>query len=277
MSRGLEKLPQAAATLYCGDVMHARLKPIGHRFVYRVLNLLIDLDRLPEANRRSRLFAVNRASLYSFHERDHGQRDGTSLAAYIRGLARAEGVDLNGGKILLLCYPRLLGYVFNPLSIYYGYHRDGRLALVVYEVRNTFGEQHSYICAVRPGELSASGLRQACAKRFYVSPFIDMDMRYHFRLSQPGDDLKVRILETDRDGALLAATFYGRIRPLTTPHLLAAFLALPLVTLKVLGAIHYEAAWLWLKGLRLRPRPNPHPQASGEAAPAAVKVPDMPG
>ena len=121
MNEAFDGLPADAATLYRGNVMHARLKPVGHRFVYRVLNLLIDLDRLPEADRQSRLFGVNRRALYAFHERDHGPRDGTSLAAYVRDVAAGEGVDLTGGRIWLLCYPRLLGFVFNPLSIYYGY------------------------------------------------------------------------------------------------------------------------------------------------------------
>ncbi len=248
--------PAPAAVLYRGSVMHARLKPIGHRFVYRVLNLLIDLDRLDEADRQSRLFGVNRRGLYSFHERDHGPRDVCSLAAHVRSVAANAGVDLSGGRIQLLCYPRLLGYAFNPLSVYYCHDRHGRLALLIYEVRNTFGEQHSYVCPVRAGEQDAGGVRQTCDKRFYVSPFIDMRMRYHFRLTTPGETAKLRILETDAEGPVLAATFHGRCEPLTSPHLIAAFLALPLVTLKVVGGIYYEAARLWLKGVRIIPHPQ---------------------
>ncbi len=265
------------ASLYPGKVMHARLKPVGHRFVYRVLNLMIDLDRLAEADRLSPLFGVNRRALYSFHERDHGPRDGTSLAAHVRAAAKPLGIDLAGGKILLLCYPRLLGYAFNPLSIYYCHRADGTLALVIYEVRNTFGEHHSYFCAVRPNESGPAGLRQSHEKRFRVSPFIDMQMRYHFRLNAPGDAVRVRILETDRDGPLLSATFQGRRQALTTTHLLVAFFALPLVTLKVMGAIHFEAARLWLKGLRLKPGQNRAPRSDGEAAPGPVGVPDLSG
>ncbi len=174
MSETRPQRSEPAAFLYRGDVMHARLKPMSHRFVYRVLNLLIDLDRLDEADRQSRLFGVNRGALYSFHERDHGPRDGSPLAAYVRALAANAGVDLSGGRILLLCYPRLLGYAFNPLSVYYGYRADGTLALLVYEVRNTFGEHHSYVCPVLPGEVGAGGIRQARNKRMYVSPFIGM-------------------------------------------------------------------------------------------------------
>jgi uncharacterized protein len=246
-----------AAALYFGEVMHARLKPMSHRFSYRVMNLLIDLDRLDVANRQSRLFGVNRAALYSFNEKDHGDRDGSSLAAYARRRAAEHGIDLVGGRVLLLCYPRLLGFTFNPLSVYFCYRADGGLALVIYEVRNTFGDIHAYVLPVQLGELSDSGLRQQQDKLFYVSPFIDMPMRYHFRLSPPGADVKLRILETDRSGPLLAATFHGRRRDLTTTQLLRSFFALPLVTLKIVAAIHWEALRLWVKGARLVPRAAP--------------------
>lgn len=275
MKARLARDSEPPASLYRGEVMHARLKPMGHRFAYRVLNLMIDLDRLDEAGLQSALFGVNRRALYSFHERDHGPRDGTSLAAYARATAAAAGIDLPQGRILLLCYPRLLGYAFNPLSVYYCYRADGELALLIYEVRNTFGESHSYVCPVQPGEASAAGIRQARDKRFYVSPFIGMQMRYHFRITRPGEALKIRILETDPDGPLLAATFSGRRQALTTTHLIAAFLALPFVTLKVVWGIHYEAARLWLKGARLHPRP---PRATAPQ-PVAQRhpVPESPG
>lgn len=266
---------EPAATLYRGTVMHARLKPVGHRFVYRVLNLFIDLDRLHEADRQTPLFGVNRRALYSFHEKDHGPRDGTSLAAYVRSVAAGAGIDLSGGRIRLLCYPRLLGYAFNPISVYYGYRANGTLAILIYEVRNTFGEYHTYVCPVFRGATSPAGIRQSCDKRFYVSPFIGMDMRYHFRLTQPGETARLRILETDSQGPLLAATFSGCRQALTSPHLLAAFFTLPLVTLKVMAGIHVEAARLWLKGLRPLPRPQPAPDASCTARVRAV--PDLSG
>jgi DUF1365 family protein len=250
---------EAAAALYFGKVMHARLKPMGHRFNYRVMSLLIDLDRLDAADRQSPLFGVNRAALYSFHEADHGERDGSSLRSYAQRRAAERGVDLAGGRVLLLCYPRLLGYAFNPLSVYYCYRSGGELALLIYEVRNTFGEIHPYVLAVRPGEASAAGVRQEQEKLFYVSPFIEMAMRYHFRVSPPGECVKLRILETDREGPLLAATFSGRRRGLTSAALLQSSFALPLVSLKIVAAIHWQALRLWLKGARLVPRPDPAP------------------
>lgn len=255
-----------AAALYFGEVMHARLKPIGHRFSYRVMSLLIDLDRLAVADRQCRLFGVNRAALYSFNEKDHGQRDGSSLRIYAQRQAAERGVDLTGGRVLLLCYPRLLGFTFNPLSAYFCYRADGELALMIYEVRNTFGDIHAYVLPVQPGEFSDAGLRQQQDKLFYVSPFIDMAMRYHFRVSPPASDVRLRILETDRTGPLLAATFHGHRRDLTTAQLLRSFFGLPLVTLKIVAAIHWEALRLWAKGARLVPRPRLESESKTESA-----------
>ncbi len=245
----------AAAALYFGDVMHARLKPMGHRFSYRVMSLLLDLDRLSEADRQTPLFGVNRPALYSFRESDHGRRDGSSLRVYAQSCAAEHGIDLTGGRVLLLSYPRLLGYTFNPLSAYFCYTQGGALALIIYEVRNTFGEIHAYIMPVRSGERSEAGIRQEQAKLFYVSPFLDMPMRYHFRVSPPGQSVKLRILETDPDGPILAATFHGQRHALSTSALLKSFFALPMVTFKIMAAIHWEALRLWIKGARLVPRP----------------------
>ena len=247
---------KAPAALYFGDVMHARLKPMGHRFTYRVMSLLIDLDRLDEADRTSRLFGVNRTALYSFHESDHGERDGSSLRAHAQRCAAAHGIDLTGGRVELLCYPRLLGYTFNPLSVYFCHREDGALALIIYEVRNTFGDIHSYTLPVADGEQTPAGIRQVQDKLFYVSPFIEKAMRYHFRVSPPAGDVKLRILETDSDGPLLAATFHGQRTPLTSQALLRSFFGLPLVTFKIVAAIHWEALRLWIKGARLVPRPK---------------------
>jgi DUF1365 family protein len=246
--------PAEAAALYVGAVMHARLKPVSHRFSYRVMSLLIDLDRLDDANRQSPLFGINRSALYSFHEADHGRRDGSSLRAYAQHCAAGHGIDLTGGRVLLLCYPRLFGYAFNPLSVYFCYRAGGDLALLIYEVRNTFGAIHPYVLPVTPDEVSDAGVRQGQDKLFFVSPFIDMAMRYHFRIRPPGERVQLRILETDRRGPLLAATFNGSHRTLNTKELLRAFFALPLVTLKIMAAIHWEALRLWLKGARPAPR-----------------------
>ncbi|MEY9179938.1 DUF1365 family protein [Bradyrhizobium sp. USDA 326] len=237
----------APAALYCGKVMHARWRPVQHRFSYRVMSLLIDLDRLNEADRQSRLFGVNRAALFSFHERDHGEGKSPCLGRYVRGLAAERGIDLSGGRILLLCYPRVLGYVFNPLSVYFCYGAAGDLALMIYEVRNTFGEMHSYILPVQDARPGCT-IRQSQAKEFYVSPFMEMETHYRFSISPPEQDVKVRILQASEQGAMFAAAFRGRRHPLTSPSLLATLFGLPFLTFKVIAAIHWEAMRLWLKG-----------------------------
>jgi uncharacterized protein len=160
-------------------------------------------------------------------------------------------------QVTLLCYPRILGYAFNPLSVYYLHDRSGALACVLYEVRNTFSQRHTYVAPVRAGELGATGLRQTRDKLLYVSPFIDMVMRYEFYVTPPADTVFLRIAERDRDGPLLVASFAGAKRALSTGRLLASCLAVPALTYKIIGAIHWQALRLWLKGARLVPRPVP--------------------
>jgi DUF1365 family protein len=235
--------------------MHARWRPAQHRFNYRVMSLLIDLDKLDEAGRQSRLFGVNRAAAFSFQERDHGDRSGAFLSLHVRRLASERGIDLSGGRVLLLCYPRVFGYVFNPLSIYFCYGPAGNLALLIYEVRNTFGEMHSYILPVQDAPTAAS-IRQSQAKEFYVSPFMEMRTQYRFNISPPAEQVKVRIVQTDEHGALFAAAFSGRRLPLTSRTLLRALVTLPFLSFKVIAAIHWEAIRLWLKGVPFVPRLN---------------------
>ena len=265
--------PHAPAALYVGPVMHQRTKPVGHRFSYDVFSLLIDLDRLSEANQMSRLFSVNRRNVVSFFERDHTGESEASLRAYADGLLRQAGIEQRAARILLVCYPRILGYVFNPLSVYYAYAADGTIVALIYEVRNTFGERHSYVCPVEDGDVTPAGIRQQCRKLFHVSPFIEMAMRYRFRMLPPGEEIRWRILESDREGPLLAASFAGRRREVTTASLAGLLLRMPFLTVKIVGAIHWEALKLWLKGVRYIPRPAPpapvsvqHESRLGEAA-----------
>lgn len=262
--------PEAAASLYPGEVMHARLKPFVNRFVYRVFALLIDLDRLDVASRAARLFSVGRFNLASFHEADHGPGDGSSLSAHVRGLLARAGQDPEGGRVLLLCYPRILGYVFNPLSVYWRYDDAGALTAVVYEVTNTFGERHGYVAPVKDGELTESGLRQERDKLFYVSPFLETAMRYAFRIRPPTDSVRLRILESDAEGPILSATFTGERRALTDGALLRLCGAMPLMTLKVFAGIHWEALKLWIKGARLVDH-DPPPSPASHDTPGPIR------
>ncbi len=252
--------PDAAASFYVGTVMHARLQPMQHRFSYRVASVLLDIDRLDEAGGTARLFSVNRRNVVSFREADHGPEapDGTRdgpLKARIRQLLTDHAIEADRSRILLLCYPRMLGYVFNPLSVYFVYGPGGALDAVVYEVRNTFGGLHCYVEPVAPGQMSEAGIRQARAKGFYVSPFIGESADYRFRVRPPTDEVRLRILETDPNGPVLSATFAGTRRPMTDAAILALLGRIPLMTQKVIGGIHFEALRLWLKGARYHPPP----------------------
>lgn len=239
--------PDAAACLYVGPVMHARMHPTQHRFSYSVFSLLVDIDRLEEAGKLSRLLGVNRPGLISFHEADHLEAGQVSLRGQIDAQLAEAGLAERAHRVVLVSFPRLLGYVFNPLSVYYCWDRTGALVALVYEVRNTFGGRHSYVCPVSPGEVSDAGVRQSAAKAFHVSPFLAMDKTYHFSMLPPGRAVRWRILETGPEGPVLSATFAGAAEAVTSRAIISLLARIPLMTFKVYAAIHWEAARLWLK------------------------------
>lgn len=246
------------SALYVGHVMHTRPGAHRHRFRYRVVSLLLDLDELDLVDRRLAAFSVERANLFSFYGRDHGARDGSPLRPWIEAAFERAGRPLDGGRILALCFPRVLGYVFNPLTIYWGYGADGRLAGVLYEVKNTFGDQHGYLVPADPGRRSGAPLIQAADKRLYVSPFFPVEGGYRFRLDEPGDRLRVLIRLVGPDGAdRLVATQTGVRRELSDARLLASLATHPWNTAKVMAGIHWEALRLWLKGAPFHRRPEP--------------------
>jgi DUF1365 family protein len=249
--------PGMRPAVYRGQVMHKRFRPFVHRFTYRVFSLLLDLDALPAFAARSRLFRHNRFGLLSFHDKDHGPRDGSALRPWIEAAARRNGVELAGGRIFVLCFPRILGYVFNPLTIYYCHDAGGALCAVLYEVKNTFGDQHGYFLPLR-GSNSAA-IEQGCEKIFHVSPFMALEGRYAFRLKPPGERLSVLINYQDQGGTMLHASLNGTRRELSDRQLLAAWARHPLMTLKVIAAIHWEGLRLWRKGAPFfRRTPPPH-------------------
>lgn len=240
--------------------MHARLKPFGHRFNYKVFNILIDIADVNSAARQSTLFSINRFNLLSFHEKDHSGDNSISLKSYIDDLLIDAGLEQPPARVLLLCYPRLLGFVFNPISVYFCYDQAETLVACIYEVRNTFGQRHTYVAKVKDGELSDAGLRQTRTKLFHVSPFVGMTGVYEFRVLPPAETVRVRILETENGEPLLSATIIGTQKPLNASTILIECIRAPLMTLKVVAGIHYEALKLWLKGARYQPIP-PAPQA----------------
>lgn len=233
-----------SSALYTGEVAHVRLRPLRHRLRYRVAQGLFDLDELPELSGRLRLFGHNRAAAFSFHDKDHGDGSGDLRGWLARELARA-GLPGACGRVRVLCMPRMLGFVFNPLSVWFCDDAHGRLAAVVYEVNNTFGGRHAYVL---PAAAAEGPLRQACGKAFHVSPFLPMALTYAFRLSPPEAEVTIAISAEDADGPVLGASFAGRRRPLTDAGLARVLLAFPFMTLKVVAAIHWEALKLWLRG-----------------------------
>lgn len=249
--------PDSAGMLYTGKVMHQRLKPFGHRFTYSVFSLLVDLDRLEEVDRMSRLLSVSRPGIISFKERDHAEQPGETLRQLADRLLVEAGLERRASRVLLLAYPRVFGYVFNPISVYFAYDTNGDLSALIYSVRNTFGERHAYVAPVREGEAGPNGIRQARTKVFHVSPFVGMGARYHFRVLPPGKVVRLRIHETEHETPLLSATFGGEARSLSDAVLLACLFRFPLMTWKVVIAIHWEALKLWVKGARFHRSPSP--------------------
>ncbi|WP_391345895.1 DUF1365 domain-containing protein [Azospirillum sp. A23] len=286
-----------ASGLYVGNVMHHRVKPVRHRLSYRVFSLLADLDELPRLDRELRLFAHNRFGLLSFNDDDFGplggefplppgervrvrgahnedsrdshamhpphpdplpggEREIKGLKQWAEGQLDAAGIE-GGGPVRLLCFPRVLGFVFNPLCVWFCHRRDGTLAAIIHEVSNTFGQRHAYLI---PAAAGPDGLvRQRCDKGFYVSPFMDMETAYHFRIRPPGglagEPMAVSIRQTDAEGPVLHAALTARRVELTDGAILRVWARHPLMTAKVVAGIHWEALHLWRKGLAIRPRP----------------------
>ncbi|KQP18351.1 DUF1365 domain-containing protein [Pseudorhodoferax sp. Leaf267] len=241
------------SALYTGTVMHQRLRPLRHRLRYRVFSLLVDLDELPALAKRLRLLSVDRFNLFSIHLRDHGAGEAAGPRAHVERQLRAAGLP-TGGAIRLLAMPRILGYAFNPLSVYFCHAPGGALQAILYEVNNTFGERHSYFIEVASDQ-DQNWIAQRCDKKMHVSPFLGLDMHYRFRIRPPGEDLSIGVQAHDTLGPMLLARFDAQRRPLGDAALLRAFCTHPLLTIKVVAAIHWEALRLWLKGARLHPHP----------------------
>ena len=212
-----------SSCIYSGFVTHRRFKPKRHFFSYNKFNIL------------------------SFYNLDHGPRDGSSLVTWAKKILAESKIDIGSGTIKLLCFPRFFGYVFNPLSIFYCYDENLQLKAVLYEVKNTFNEQHTYVFPASP---SSNLILHKCDKKFYVSPFIEMKTFYNFRLLKPGKNINVFIKQSDIDGTLLIASQVGQKLELNSKNLFAQFLKHPLMSFKVILAIHFEAFRLWAKGIK---------------------------
>ena len=233
--------------IYTGKVIHKRFKPKEHYFKYNVFSLLIDLNELEEINKYIKFFSYNKFNIISFYDKDHGDRDGSSIKLWVKKNLRNIGIMTEDISIKLLCYPRIFGYVFNPLSTYFIYNKHSELISIFYEVKNTFGEQHTSIFKAQDEKT----VQNKCKKKFYVSPFIEMDCEYHFKTLNPREQLSVVINQNDKDGKLLFASQDGISKDFNNKNLILSYLTHPLMTFKIIGAIHYEAFKLWAKRIKL--------------------------
>ena len=221
--------------------------------------MLLDLDELDQLSSKLRWFSYNRPNLFSLYDTDHGDGTRTPLRAQIESRLDEAGIDLTGGRVWLLCMPRTFGYSFNPLGIFFCHRADGTLAAIVYQVHNTFAERHSYVIAV---ERTGNAIHQRCRKLFYVSPFMDMDMRYDFRIVGPSERIVVDICASSAGERVLHAVLAGVRESLTDRALARVFLQMPAISIKVMAAIHWEALKLWAKRIRFQQRPAPPERAT---------------
>ena len=237
------------SNIYNGYVTHTRFKPVKHFLKYKTFSLFIDLDELELLDKKFKIFSFNKFNIFSFHNKDHGERNGKSLKEWVLYNLKKFKIEKNINRIKLLCYPRIFGYVFNPLSIFYCYENN-ILKAVFYEVKNTFNEQHTYIFKIKDDK----NIQQSCKKKFYVSPFMDMKTFYNFELKPPADKLSVLIKQTDKNGLILTAVQTGERKNFSSKQLIINFFKYPLMTLKIISAIHFEALLLWKKGAIYRGR-----------------------
>jgi DUF1365 family protein len=235
------------SAIYNGKVIHKRFKPKVHYFKYKVFSLLIDLSELEILDKKVNFFSYNKFNLISFYEKDHGDRDGSSLTSWVKKNLEKYNIQAKDIKIKILCYPRIFGFVFNPLSVFYIYNLEDQLISILYEVKNTFGEQHTYIFKVTK---DANLVQNNCSKKFHVSPFIEMNCNYFFRLLKPGNKISVIIDQYDNEDQILYASQDGTRSDFNTQHLIKSYLKHPIMTFKIILAIHFEAFKLWAKGIK---------------------------
>lgn len=241
----------AHSAIYHGIVRHARYMPKKHRFAYKVFSLLLDIDELESLSKKFKLFSLNRFNVFSFRTSDHGAKDGTPLRPFIEKILEKEKIK-SPENILVMCYPRIFGYVFNPITVYYCLENK-KISAMIYEVNNTFGEDHIYVVPQNKTDRPTKHNRK---KKLHVSPFISMDAEYSFTTEIPDEELKVIIREKSNGAPLLLASFIGQRATFNDKELLKAFFRYPLMTIKIVIGIHYEALRLILKGVIYIKRPS---------------------
>ena len=236
-----------SSCIYNGHVVHKRFRPKKHFFKYKVFSLLIDFSEIHLLEKELTLFSYNKFNILSFYDIDHGQRDGSSLVEWVKENMIKNNISTEGISIKLLCYPRIWGYVFNPLSVFFVYDKSSNLTSILYEVKNTFDEQHTYIFKLQKTDQL---IEHTCKKKFHVSPFIEMECTYFFKITKPGEKILVYIDQYDCEDKLLVALQEGFKVDLNNKNLLKNYFFHPLMSFKIILAIHFEAFRLWIKGVK---------------------------
>ncbi|MCH9806750.1 MAG: DUF1365 family protein [Alphaproteobacteria bacterium] len=254
------------SALYVGHVTHHRLTPKRHSLRNRVYWLLLDLTELEALNSRLRWFSYNQTNLASFFNRDHGDGSDVPLHEQVRGQLTTAGLEARSLTIQLLCMPRVVGYDFNPLSVYFCSTQQGDMVAVIYQVTSTFGGRHSYVIPIplpalsgkpptiqQPQGSASQIVHQECAKEFYVSPFMDLDMSYRFRTAAPSDTVSVSVQARKSDAAVINTALHGKRQDLSDRNLLRLAATHPVLPMKVMAAIHWNALKLWWRGFEINP------------------------
>jgi uncharacterized protein len=246
-------------SVIAATVMHRRLRPRENAFRYRVAYLCLELGALERA--AGRWLKLDRPGLVSFRRTDHGGRDGGDLAAWLRRLLAEHGLaEVCDGEPVLMTMPRMLGYVFNPVSFWFCRDRSGALRAVLCEVNNTFGESHCYLVHRADGQPLPPDQWLDGRKVFHVSPFLPVEGGYRFRFRLDDKTAHVDVNYHDADGLMLATSVSGQRQPLTDRAVLRRFLGNPTMTLGVFARIHWQALQLWRKRVKFYRKPSPPPE-----------------
>lgn len=260
---------EPALKLWTGKTVHHRYAPFERRFAYDIILIDVDIDRLAEADRQSVMFGIDRPALFSLRQDEHGAMSpGVSLRGWAEEMFSSAGVSLAGGKIRLVTFPRHVFYKFAPLSLWYGYGTDGALKGIIYEVKNTFGEHHSYVASV-----DAPLSHHEADKSFHVSPFMDVSGKYRFTLRAPNDKLRVTVENWEAGKRTHMANIAAMQKPATSAELLRLSVVQPFSSIGVMAGIHWQALKVWIRGAGYRSRPPPPERPATIASPIAKHVP----
>ncbi|PPR15435.1 MAG: hypothetical protein CFH33_01445 [Alphaproteobacteria bacterium MarineAlpha9_Bin3] len=237
--------------IYKGFVSHYRFYPKIHKFKYRIFSLFINLEELDNISKKAKLFSINKFNLFSFCYKDHTEKPFGNPLFWARKIFSNLGLYSANDRIFILCYPRILGYVFNPLTTYFCIDTNNKIKAIIYEVHNTFGDRHNYVTKYNK-------LNEKVDKVFHVSPFFNIEGEYEFDTKLNNKSLKIEIKYYKKDRTnLLNAIFYGEQSEFNDKYLLLCFFLYPLMTLKVIYSIHFQALLLWIKGIQFFNRPIP--------------------